>query len=129
MIQMMRFREIKLKTPDDFLKVKETLTRMGVVSQDGKTLFQSCHILHKKSKYYIMHFKEMFILDGKDVSLSEEDVNRRDRVVDLLSHWGLVVPVVEVPAEAVNLTVIPFSNKNQYNLVAKYHIGMYSSKK
>ena len=82
--------EVSLKEPDDFLKVRETLSRIGVASRKNKTLFQSCHVLHKQGKYYIVHFKELFALDGKDTNISENDIARRNTIAKLLSDWGLV---------------------------------------
>lgn len=122
------FIEVKLKTKDDFLKVKETLTRMGVPSKKENTLYQSCHILHKQEKYYIVHFKELFALDGKPTNFSEEDKARRNVIASRLDDWGLVEIVDK---EAVKDPVIPmskvkviaFKDKEDWNLVAKYNIG------
>ena len=119
--------EVTLKQPDDFLKVKETLTRIGVASKKSNTLFQSCHILHKQGKYYIVHFKELFALDGKPSDFSEEDQSRRNTIANLLEEWELVDIVnSEKVANAGSLStikVIPFNQKSEWELVAKYNIG------
>ena len=119
--------EITLKEPDDFLKVKETLTRIGVASKKSNTLFQSCHILHKQGKYYIVHFKELFALDGKQTDLNEDDISRRNTIAKLLAEWDLVNIVSEQqihPADSMSsIKVIPFSQKTEWELVAKYNIG------
>ena len=119
--------EVTLKQPDDFLKVKETLTRIGVASKKSNTLFQSCHILHKQGKYYIVHFKELFALDGKPSDFSEEDQSRRNTIANLLEEWELVDIVNhEKVANAGSLStikVIPFNQKGEWELVAKYNIG------
>ena len=119
--------EVTLKQPDDFLKVKETLTRIGVASKKTNTLFQSCHILHKQGKYYIVHFKELFALDGKPSDFSEEDQSRRNTIANLLEEWELVYIVNhEKVANAGSLStikVIPFNQKGEWELVAKYNIG------
>lgn len=119
--------EVTLKQPDDFLKVKETLTRIGVASKKSNTLFQSCHILHKQGKYYIVHFKELFALDGKPSDFTEEDQSRRNTIANLLEEWELVDIVnPEKVANAGSLStikVIPFSQKGEWELVAKYNIG------
>ena len=119
--------EVTLKQPDDFLKVKETLTRIGVASKKNNTLFQSCHILHKQGKYYIVHFKELFALDGKPSDFSEEDQSRRNTIANLLEEWELVDIVNhEKVANAGSLStikVIPFNQKGEWELVAKYNIG------
>ena len=115
--------EVTLKQPDDFLKVKETLTRIGVASKKSNTLFQSCHILHKQGKYYIVHFKELFALDGKPSDFSEEDQSRRNTIANLLEEWELVDIVnAEKVANAGSLStikVIPFNKKSNWKLVAK----------
>ena len=98
--------EVRLNEPDDFLKVRETLSRIGVASRKDKTLFQSCHILHKQGKYYIVHFKELFALDGKDTNLSENDIARRNTIANLLSDWGLVDVVGTTSVEAAPLSQI-----------------------
>ena len=118
--------EVALKEPDDFLKVRETLSRIGVASRKEKTLFQSCHILHKQGKYYIVHFKELFALDGKDTNLSENDIARRNTISNLLSDWGLVKVVKESEVEAAPLSqikVISFKDKENWKLETKYNIG------
>jgi hypothetical protein len=120
--------EVTLPSQDSFLKVKETLTRIGVASKKDKILYQSCHILHKQGKYYIVHFKELFILDGKANTLSEEDAGRRNTVVNLLEEWGLVKAVnpekVQDPiAPLSQIKVLPHKEKDEWSLVAKYSIG------
>ncbi len=122
--------EVKLKNDEAFLLVKETLTRIGVASKKDKTLFQSCHILHKQGKYYIVHFKEMFLLDGKThTDFSESDIARRNTIVRLLVDWGLieVVNKNDLDGEEVSvgtIKIIPFKEKNQWNLQPKYSIGI-----
>jgi hypothetical protein len=120
--------EVRLKNAEDFLKVRETLSRIGLASKKDNTLYQSCHILHKQGKYYIVHFKELFLLDGKDSSLSEGDVARRNRIIHLLDEWELVEIVdynkIEDPVAPLNqIKIIPFKEKDQWNLVTKYTIG------
>ncbi len=120
--------EVELPSADSFLKVKETLTRIGVASKKDNILYQSCHILHKQGKYYILHFKELFILDNKAESLSEEDRSRRNTIVNLLEEWGLVKIVnkssVQDPiAPLSQIKVLPFKEKDEWVLVAKYAIG------
>jgi len=118
--------EVSLKQPDDFLKVRETLTRIGVASSKEKKLFQSCHILHKKGKYYIVHFKELFALDGKHANLTSNDVERRNRITKLLSDWGLVDVVDEELGELAPLNqikVISYKDKGEWILESKYNIG------
>jgi len=119
--------EVNLKEPDDFLKVRETLTRIGVASRKEKKLFQSCHILHKKGQYYIVHFKELFALDGKKANLSENDVQRRNRIIKLLSDWGLVEIVkedaVKDAAPLSQIKVIAYKEKGEWILESKYNIG------
>ena len=119
--------EVNLKEPDDFLKVRETLTRIGVASRKEKKLFQSCHILHKKGQYYIVHFKELFALDGKKANLSENDIQRRNRIIKLLSDWGLVVIVKEDSilnvAPLSQIKVIAYKEKGEWSLESKYNIG------
>ena len=118
--------EVGLKEPDDFLKVRETLSRNGVASRKNKTLFQSCHILHKQGKYYIVHFKELFALDGKDTNISENDIARRNTIANLLSDWGLINVVGKSVVEAAPLSqikVISFKEKNEWLLETKYNIG------
>ena len=119
--------EVTIKQPDDFLKDRETLTRIGVASRKDKTLFQSCHILHKQGKYYITHFKELFALDGKTSTLSENDIQRRNTIALLLQDWNLIdvvnTALVENKAPLSQIKVLPFKEKNEWNLVAKYNIG------
>ena len=118
--------EVRLNEPDDFLKVRETLSRIGVASRKDKTLFQSCHILHKQGKYYIVHFKELFALDGKDTNLSENDIARRNTIANLLADWGLVDVVGTTKIEAAPLSqikVISFKEKGDWKLETKYNIG------
>ena len=119
--------EVVLGEPDDFLKVRETLTRIGVASRKEKKIYQSCHILHKQGKYYIVHFKELFALDGKKTNLSLNDVQRRNRIVQLLSDWGLISVVnAEQIADLAPLNqikVLSFKEKNDWTLESKYNIG------
>jgi len=121
--------EVTLKQPDDFLKVRETLTRIGVASKKDNTLFQSCHILHKQGKYYIVHFKEMFALDGKETDLSENDLSRRNAIAKLLQDWGLVTIVLPAqveqpePITISQIKIIPHKEKKDWQLVPKYNIG------
>ena len=117
--------EITLKQPDDFLKVRETLSRIGVASRKEKKLYQSCHILHKQGKYYIVHFKELFALDGKETNLSENDIGRRNRIASLLSDWGLVSVLgqLEPIAPLSQIKIIAFKEKNDWILETKYNIG------
>ena len=119
--------EVTIKQPDDFLKIRETLTRIGVASRKDKTLYQSCHILHKQGKYYITHFKELFALDGKKSTLVENDVQRRNTIALLLQDWNLIDIVtttqVENKAPLSQIKVLPFKEKNEWNLTAKYNIG------
>lgn len=119
--------EVVLGEPDDFLKVRETLTRIGVASRKEKKIYQSCHILHKQGKYYIVHFKELFALDGKNTNLSLNDVQRRNRIVQLLSDWGLISVVnIEAIADLAPLNqikVLSFREKGEWTLESKYNIG------
>ena len=118
--------EVNLNEPDDFLKVRETLSRIGVASRKSKTLYQSCHILHKQGKYYIVHFKELFALDGKDTNISENDIARRNTIANLLSDWGLVKVPIGSSVESAPLSqikVITYKEKNEWNLETKYNIG------
>ena len=119
--------EVALREPDDFLKVRETLTRIGVASRKEKKLYQSCHILHKQGKYYIVHFKELFALDGKKANLSLNDVQRRNRIVQLLGDWGLVsINVKESIADVAPLSqikVLAYREKSDWTLESKYNIG------
>lgn len=118
--------EVILKTPDDFLKIKETLTRIGVASRKDKTLYQSCHILHKRGRYAILHFKELFKLDGKEADITTEDLTRRDAIASLLDEWGLL-EVVDLPEtdqlDLKQIKIVPFKEKNSWNLESKYSIG------
>ena len=119
--------EVTIKQPDDFLKIRETLTRIGVASRKDKTLYQSCHILHKQGKYYITHFKELFALDGKKASLVKNDIQRRNTIALLLQDWSLIEIVnadqVEDKAPLSQIKVLPFKEKKEWNLSAKYNIG------
>ena len=119
--------EVQLKEPDDFLKVRETLTRIGVASRKDKKLFQSCHILHKQGRYFIVHFKELFALDGKEANLTENDIERRNTIAQLLSDWGLIAiintTVAEKKAPLSQIKVLSFKEKNDWDLQAKYNIG------
>ena len=120
--------EVRLATDDDFLKVRETLTRIGIASRKEKKLYQSCHILHKQGRYYIVHFKELFSLDGKPTNFSQDDVARRNTIVNLLSEWGLVALVTPTasasPVAPINqIKILPFKEKNDWELVPKYNIG------
>lgn len=126
---------IALKSPEDFLKIKETLTRMGVASNQSQTLYQSCHILHKRGQYAIVHFKELFCLDGKSAqtTITEEDIGRRNTIANLLSEWGLV-KLVDPAISADNtlplnqIKILSFAAKGDWNLVAKYEIGKVKQK-
>ena len=119
--------EVTLNQPDDFLKIRETLSRIGVASRKDKTLFQSCHILHKQCKYYIVHFKELFALDGKKATLIENDVQRRNTIAVLLQDWNLLTIVkadeAKNKAPLSQIKIIAFKEKNEWNLQAKYNIG------
>ena len=117
--------EIGLKEPDDFLKVREPLSRIGVASSKEKKLYQSCHILHKQGKYYIVHFKELFALDGKNTNLSENDIARRNTIVNLLNDWGLieVLGKTEPAAPLSQIKVISYKEKSNWILETKYNIG------
>ena len=119
--------EVVLSEPDDFLKVRETLTRIGVASRKEKKIYQSCHILHKQGKYYIVHFKELFALDGKKTNLSLNDVQRRNRIVQLLSDWGLITVVnadqIADLAPLNQIKVLAFKEKEEWTLESKYNIG------
>ena len=117
--------EVLLKEPDDFLKIRETLSRIGVASRKERKLYQSCHILHKQGKYYIVHFKELFALDGKDTNLSENDIARRNTIVKLLSDWGLVTMkgTPEPIAPISQIKIISFKEKDEWMLETKYNIG------
>ena len=117
--------EVTIKQPDDFLKIRETLTRIGVASRKDKTLFQSCHILHKQGKYYIVHFKELFALDGKEHNITENDIGRRNSIACLLKDWGLVGfendPELKAPLSQIK--IIAFKEKSEWVLEPKYNIG------
>ena len=119
--------EVTLNEPDDFLKVRETLTRIGVASRKEKKLYQSCHILHKQGRYYITHFKELFALDGKHANLTVNDIQRRNRIVRLLADWGLIAVVdadkVLDIAPLNQIKVLPFKEKGEWILETKYNIG------
>ena len=119
--------EVRLKHPDDFLKVRETLTRIGVASRSEKKLYQSCHILHKQGHYYIVHFKELFLLDGKGSDFSDNDQQRRNRITKLLSDWGLVEVVNELDSEDMcsmsQIKILPHKEKAEWELIPKYSIG------
>ena len=121
--------EVTLGEPDDFLKVRETLTRIGVASRKERKIYQSCHILHKQGKYFIVHFKELFALDGKNTNLSTNDLQRRNRIVQLLLDWGLVSIVEESKEKILDLAplnqikVLSFKEKNEWRLESKYNIG------
>lgn len=120
--------EVTLVNEDDFLKVRETLTRIGVASRKEKKLYQSCHILHKKGKYYIVHFKELFALDGKPSNFGEQDIARRNTIVNLLGEWGLIKVIskdlVQDPLAPISqVKILPFKEKDHWELVAKYNIG------
>ena len=121
--------EVVLNEPDDFLKVRETLTRIGVASRKERKIYQSCHILHKQGKYYIVHFKELFALDGKKTNLSQNDVQRRNRIVQLLVDWGLV-SICALSQEKIadlaplnQIKVLSFKEKGEWTLESKYNIG------
>jgi|TARA_B110000285_G_scaffold158903_1_gene177293 hypothetical protein len=117
--------EVGLKEPDDFLKVRETLSRIGVASRKERKLYQSCHILHKQGRYFITHFKELFALDGKVVNLSENDIARRNTIANLLKDWGLVdiIGSAEPVAPLSQIKVLSFKEKNEWELSTKYNIG------
>jgi len=118
--------EIELKNQEDFLKIRETLTRIGVSSRKEKKLYQSCHILHKRGKYAILHFKEFFILDGLESDISDSDVSRRNRICKLLEEWGLVNILdddLDPMASMAQIKIIPHKEKNEWELIPKYHIG------
>ena len=118
--------EVTLREPDDFLKVRETLTRIGVASRKDKKLYQSCHILHKQGRYFIVHFKELFLLDGKKSNLEENDIARRNTIATLMSDWGLVQMTKKedlMCAPLRQIKIIPFKEKAQWDLCPKYNIG------
>ena len=124
--------EVSLNEPDDFLKIRETLTRIGVASRKDQKLFQSCHILHKQGRYFIVHFKELFLLDGKPSNLIENDVQRRNTIATLLADWGLINIVDSAKAKDCaplrQIKVIPFKEKSHWELCPKYNIGNTQSK-
>ena len=117
--------EVSLKEPDDFLKIRETLSRIGVASRKERKLYQSCHILHKQGRYYIVHFKELFALDGKETNLSENDIARRNTIANLLKDWGLVevIGTSEPVAPLSKIKIISFKEKDEWILETKYNIG------
>ena len=117
--------EVSLKEPDDFLKVRETLSRIGVASRKERKLYQSCHILHKQGRYYIVHFKELFALDGKKSTITENDIARRNTIAGLLKDWGLVdiIGNAEPAAPLSQIKVLSFREKNEWTLETKYNIG------
>ena len=117
--------EVSLKEPDDFLKIRETLSRIGVASRKERKLYQSCHILHKQGRYYIVHFKELFALDGKETNLSENDIARRNTIANLLRDWGLVEVIgnSELIAPLSQIKIISFKEKDEWILETKYNIG------
>lgn len=129
MIDIKDLVEVRLKDADDFLKVRETLTRIGVASKKDKTLFQSCHILHKRGQYYVVHFKELFALDGKPTDITENDLSRRNAIVNLLADWGLVEVVIKeqtqtpAPIFLSQIKILSHKEKNEWQLVPKYNIG------
>jgi hypothetical protein len=128
MVDLTRFIEVTLNEQDDFLKVRETLTRIGVSSRKERVLYQSCHILHKQGRYYIVHFKELFALDGKPSNLSENDIQRRNAIARLLEEWGLLKIVnQEVIGDNVaplhQIKIIAFKEKDDWELITKYNIG------
>ena len=128
MINLSELIEVTLTEPDDFLKIRETLSRIGVASKKDRILYQSCHILHKQGKYYLVHFKELFLLDGKSSDFSEDDIGRRNTIVNLLSEWNLLTLVdpsksVEPVAPLSHIKIISHKEKADWNLVTKYSIG------
>lgn len=128
MVDLAKFIEVKLNEQDDFLKVRETLTRIGVSSRKEKVLYQSCHILHKQGKYYIVHFKELFALDGKPSNISENDIQRRNAIANLLEEWGLVKILnpqlmTDNIAPLHQVKIISFKEKDDWELITKYNIG------
>jgi hypothetical protein len=128
MVDLTKFVEVTLTEQDDFLKVRETLTRIGVSSRKEKVLYQSCHILHKQGKYYIVHFKELFALDGKPSNISENDIQRRNAIAKLLEEWGLVKVMnpslmKDNIAPLHQIKIISFKEKDEWQLITKYNIG------
>jgi hypothetical protein len=128
MVDINKFVEVQLEEQDDFLKVRETLTRIGVSSRKEKVLYQSCHILHKQGKYYIVHFKELFALDGKPSNISENDIQRRNAIANLLEEWGLIKilnpKIIEDNLAPIHqIKIIAFKEKDDWELIPKYNIG------
>jgi len=128
MVDLSKFIEVKLNEQDDFLKVRETLTRIGVSSRKERVLYQSCHILHKQGRYYLVHFKEMFALDGKPSNLSENDIQRRNAISKLLEEWGLIEILnpqlmIDNIAPIHQIKIISFKEKDEWELVSKYSMG------
>ncbi len=120
--------EIKLNREDDFLKIKETLTRIGIASRNDKKIYQSCHILHKQGRYYLVHFKELFMLDGKNFNFTDDDKARRNTIAKLLQEWGLLQVVdgesIKEPTTSLaQIKVLPFKEKGEWTLISKYSIG------
>lgn len=134
MININSLVEVTLKENDDFLKVRETLTRIGVASKKDKTLFQSCHILHKRGQYYIVHFKELFALDGKPTDITENDLSRRNAIINLLQDWGLIEVVrpeqtqTPTPIFLSQVKILSHKEKDDWELVPKYNIGKKSQR-
>jgi len=128
MVDLTKFVEVSLQQQDDFLKVRETLTRIGVSSRKEKVLYQSCHILHKQGRYYIVHFKELFALDGKPSNLTENDIQRRNAIAKLLEEWGLIkilnpTLLTDNIAPLHQIKIIAFKEKDEWQLITKYNIG------
>ena len=128
MVDLSTMVEVRLTNEDDFLKVRETLTRIGIASRKDRTLYQSCHILHKQGKYYIVHFKELFALDGKPTNFDEADQSRRNTIANLLGEWGLIELVdkdksLNPIAPLSQIKILPHKEKDEWNLEAKYNIG------
>jgi hypothetical protein len=128
MVDLTKFVEVSLQEQDDFLKVRETLTRIGVSSRKEKVLYQSCHILHKQGRYYIVHFKELFALDGKPSNLTENDIQRRNAIAKLLEEWGLIkilnpTLLIDNIAPLHQIKIIAFKEKDEWQLITKYNIG------
>lgn len=128
MVDLANMVEVELVNEDDFLKVRETLTRIGIASKKDKVLYQSCHILHKQGKYYIVHFKELFALDGKPANFGEEDIARRNTIANLLAEWGLIKVInteksTSLVAPLSQIKILPYKEKDEWELVAKYNIG------
>ena len=132
MVDLTKFIEVSLNEQDDFLKVRETLTRIGVSSRKEKVLYQSCHILHKQGRYYIVHFKELFALDGKPSNITENDIQRRNAIADLLEEWGLIKILnpkllEDNMAPLHQIKIISFKEKDDWELIAEYNIGKKST--